>query len=119
MAKIRAVSEVEPRAMEGEAVGVSMRVLIAPDDGAPNFVMRLFVIESGGRTPFHAHPWEHEVFVLEGKGVVVTEVGETPVGPEQAVFVAPGEKHCFRNTGEGDLCFLCLVPTEKNYASDT
>jgi len=51
--------------------------------------------------------------------VVVTEVGETPVGPEQAVFVAPGEKHCFRNTGEGDLCFLCLVPTEKNYASDT
>jgi quercetin dioxygenase-like cupin family protein len=41
--------------------------------GAPNFVMRLFEIDPDGYSPFHTHAWEHEVFVLEGEGTVLTE----------------------------------------------
>ena len=101
MPKVKATGDVPAKEMDGEAKGVSMRVLVGPEDGAPNFVMREFTLEPDGRTPYHSHTWEHEVFVLEGTGVVVGEAGETPVEPNRAVFVAPSEKHCFRNTGDG------------------
>ena len=44
--------------------------------GAPNFTMRHFEVAPGGRTPFHAHPWEHEVYVLSGTGKVRQKGGE-------------------------------------------
>lgn len=38
--------------------------------GAENFAMRLFEIQPRGYSPLHQHDWEHEVFILEGKGAV-------------------------------------------------
>ena len=52
--------------MEG-AKNVTVRVLFGPDDNAPTFAMRLVEIDADGHTPFHAHPFEHEVFVLKGE----------------------------------------------------
>ena len=95
-----------------EAEGVTIRRLIAKEDGAPNFAMRLFEVESGGHTPLHTHAWEHEVFVLDGEGIVWKEGVETPIGPGTAVFVPPGEKHSFKNAGIEALRFICLVPVE-------
>ncbi len=48
-----------------------VRWLIGQPDGAPNFAMRQFEVAPGGYTPKHSHPYEHEVFVLEGSGVVL------------------------------------------------
>ena len=59
----------EPVEMEG-AHGCTVRWLLGPRDGAPNFAMRQFDVAVGGYTPRHHHPYEHEVFVLEGEGVV-------------------------------------------------
>ena len=95
--------------MEG-AAGCRMRCLIGPDDGAPSFTMRQFEVAPGGNTPRHAHAYEHEVFVLEGAGVVWDAGGERPLRPGTAVFVPPKEMHQFRNTGPGPLKFLCLIP---------
>ena len=99
----------KPVNMEG-AKGVGVRVLISKDDGAPTFAMRMFEVESGGNTPLHSHPHEHEVFVLEGAGSVVYEGQDHPIGPEDVVFVPGGVEHCFRNTGDSTFRFLCLVP---------
>ena len=74
-----------------------------------NFALRRFTLEPNGQTPQHSHPWEHEVHVLQGGGVVVTDAGETPLQPECAVLVLPDETHCFRS-GEEGLQMLCLVP---------
>jgi quercetin dioxygenase-like cupin family protein len=62
-------------AIEAEegALKVKVRWLITKEIGAENFAMRLFEIEPGGYTPLHSHPWEHEVFILEGEGVVIGE----------------------------------------------
>lgn len=98
-----------PVAMEGSA-GCQIRCLIGPEDGAPSFTMRQFEIAPGGHTPKHAHAHEHEVFVLEGNGVIVTQTEQRPLQPGTAVFVAPHEGHQFRNTGSGPLKFLCLIP---------
>lgn len=94
---------------EAGATGVRIQWLLASAQGAPNFALRRFVLEPGGETPFHAHPWEHEVYVLSGTGVAVTAQGDTPLQADCAVLVAPGETHCFR-AGPDGLQFLCLVP---------
>jgi quercetin dioxygenase-like cupin family protein len=92
------------------AAGVKVRWLITKEDGAPNFAMREFEVAPGGHTPYHAHGWEHEVFVLAGEGAVVGDAGEVPLAPGTVVFVPPDENHNFKNTAEAPLRFLCLVP---------
>jgi quercetin dioxygenase-like cupin family protein len=109
--KVIPLDEIEatPVEMEG-AAGCRIRCLIGPQDGAPSFTMRQFEVAPGGHTPRHAHAYEHEVFVLEGRGMAADASGERPLGPGTVVYVAPQEVHQFRNTGSGPLRFLCLIP---------
>ena len=93
-----------------ELPGVTMHVVAGPDDGVPNFVMRVFELEPSSHTPFHEHPWEHEVYVVSGKGSVQSKDGDTQLSPGDAIFVKPGEKHCFNNVGSDKFRFVCLVP---------
>lgn len=101
--------EAAPVQTEG-AVGCRMRCLIGEADGAPSFTMRQFEVAPGGNTPKHSHGFEHEVFVLEGSGVVLEESVERPLRPGTVVFVPPNQVHQFRNTGAAPLKFLCLIP---------
>lgn len=98
---------------ETGASDVKVRWLITKDLGAPNFAMRLFEVAKGGYSPLHTHPWEHEVFVLEGEGVVFDGKKTTPFQPCDVVYVPPGEWHQFKNTGKQTLKFLCLIPNPK------
>jgi quercetin dioxygenase-like cupin family protein len=93
-----------------EAEGVTVRWLIGANDGASNFHMRLFELQPGSSTPWHQHPWEHEVFVLDGEGTVKSESGEHAIKAGSVVFVAPNEWHQFRAHPEKPLKFLCLIP---------
>lgn len=95
---------------EPGAEGVTIRVLIGESIGAPTFVMRHFVIVPGGGTPYHSHPWEHEVYVLSGEGKVRHGNGEAEMKEGVFVYVPPGEEHNFVNTGTGPLRFLCMIP---------
>ena len=95
--------------MEG-ASGCEVRWLVGKPDGAPNFAMRQFEVAPGGYTPRHSHPYEHEVYVLGGSGVVVEGEREHPLEPGDCVYVAPDEIHQFKNTGREPLSFLCVVP---------
>ena len=60
-------------------------------DGAPSFSMRQFEVAPGGHTPKHSHAHEHEVFVLEGTGVVLEGDREHPLRPGTVVFVPPND----------------------------
>jgi len=93
------------------AEGVGVRWLIGEQDGAENFAMRMFELEVGGHTPLHSHPHEHEIFIVEGRGVFVCEGREYPFAEEYVIFVPGGKEHCFRNTGESMLRFLCVIPS--------
>lgn len=99
----------EPVEMEG-ADGCTVRWLIGDADGAPNFAMRQFEVAPGGHTPRHTHPYEHEVFVLEGEGVVYEGDTEHPLRTGDVVYVKPDEVHQFRNTSDAPIKFLCLIP---------
>ena len=92
--------------------GVTMRVVIGPEQGAPYFNMRVFEVQPGYATPYHSHWWEHEVFVLSGKGVIRTEQGDLPVRYGSTILIPGGEMHQFQNTGDELLRFICLVPQD-------
>jgi len=111
--KVNHVTAVEekPVDMPG-ASGCRVRRLVGESDGAPNFAMRQFTVEAGGFTPRHSHPYEHEVYVLEGQGVVFEGDRQHPLAAGDVVFVKPDEVHQFRNTGEAPLKFLCMVPND-------
>ena len=98
---------------EEGAIGVQMKQLITQREGAPNFAMRLFEVRPGGHTMTHSHDWEHEVFVLAGRGEVRTQQGPVPIAEGDAVFVPGGEMHNFANTGEEPLRFLCMIPLQQ------
>ena len=96
-----------------ELPGVIKREVINADDGAPRFCMRVFDLEPGSSTPSHSHWWEHEVFVLSGKGVVMSGDKETTIEKDSVIFVAPDEHHCFVNNSQGLLRFICVIPLVK------
>ena len=74
---IKRVEDVPVNAVEVDgASGVQIQWLVGAEDRPEHFYMRLFILQPGGHTPQHDHRWEHEVFVLEGEGTVVTTDGE-------------------------------------------
>ncbi|RLG06746.1 MAG: hypothetical protein DRN65_04720 [Thaumarchaeota archaeon] len=113
--KVVHISEVKAlEVKEGGAEKTWVKWLISKDDGAPNFAMRLFEIEPGGRTPLHDHPWEHEVFILDGKCKLVLGDEEKILEAGYAIYIPPNLRHSFINTGERTLRFLCLIPIRKS-----
>ncbi|WP_447972593.1 cupin domain-containing protein [Nitrospira sp. Kam-Ns4a] len=109
---IKHYTEVKPDRYTGVPEGVQVREMITGRDGAPNFALRVFDVEAGASTPFHDHPWEHEVFIVSGTGLVRSEGGETPFRPGDSVFIPAGEKHCFAADASGPARFICVIPTK-------
>ena len=92
---------------------VKVRWLITKEMGAKNFAMRIFEVETGGYSPLHKHPWEHEVFILEGEGQLFNGEKATPFKTGDAIFVQVDEMHQFKNSSEKLLRFICLIPHPK------
>ncbi len=108
--KMHSYKTIEAKEADEGAKKLKVRWLITKEMGAPNVAMRLFEMEPGGNSPLHKHPWEHEVFILEGKATVVGEQGEKTGTHGDAVFIPPNEMHQFKNNDKSTLKFLCLVP---------
>lgn len=109
--KVENIADIDNEIISGDAVkGVSMRMGIGTADGAPRFAMRLFTVEEDGHTPFHHHPWEHEVYIVDGQGLLVLEGKEKELKKGDFVYVDPNLKHQFKNTGEKILQFICVIP---------
>jgi quercetin dioxygenase-like cupin family protein len=109
---IKKTSDVAAKAVQMEgAKNVSVRVIFGPDDKAPTFAMRIFELDGGGHTPYHNHPFEHEVIILSGQVAVVTEKGPRPLEAGDMILVMPNEQHQFKNLSETQKAsFMCLVP---------
>jgi quercetin dioxygenase-like cupin family protein len=90
-----------------------VRWLLTKEIGAKNFAMRLFEMAPGGFSPLHKHPWEHEVFVLEGEGLVFDGQKALPLQAGDVAFVMPNEQHQFKNNSDKPFKFLCLIPNIK------
>lgn len=101
--------ELKPVDMEG-AANTKVRQLLGTNVAAANFAMRMFEIGPGGHTPRHQHDYEHEIYVLEGEGVVIEGDQQHTLKSGDVVYVHPNDIHQFRNTGGATMKMLCLIP---------
>jgi quercetin dioxygenase-like cupin family protein len=90
--------------------GVSIRYLVVEEFGAPNFEMRYFELQKGAMTSLDQHPYEHEVYVLKGKGKMLIGDEEHELRSGDAVLIEPNEIHRLFQSGEQPFGFLCVVP---------
>ena len=58
-------------------------------------------------TPHHHAVTEEIYYILEGTAEMTLGAETRPVGPGDAIAIPPGERHTIRNTGAGELVFLC------------
>jgi quercetin dioxygenase-like cupin family protein len=105
--------DVKAEKAEEGAEKLRVRWLITKDTGAKNFAMRLFEMEPGGFSPLHSHPWEHEVFILEGQGLVTGGREERKFEGGDVIFIPQNETHQLKNIGEKAVRFLCLIPYKR------
>ncbi len=90
--------------------GITIRWVIGKPESAPNFAMRVIEFQPGAVFERHHHPYEHEIFVLEGEGVAEGPEGDVRMQPGVALYIPPDEPHGYRNTGAGVLRFMCVIP---------
>lgn len=94
--------------------GIGIRWLLAPQDGTPNYAMRIIEIQAGIVFKPHHHPYEHEIYVLSGQGVVTNPQGDVAeMKPGTVLLIQPDEPHGYRNTGDTVLQFICIIPNPK------
>jgi len=113
-AKVCHYTEIPAETFGDEAPGVTIRWLIGEEqDGAPVYASRLIEVAAGRSTPDHTHPFEHENFILEGTGKVRINDVWHELGSGYVVFVPPGARHRYVNTGQGPFKFLCGIPVSR------
>jgi quercetin dioxygenase-like cupin family protein len=78
--------------------------LITLDDNPPTCTLTYSEIPPGGTSSHHIHPWEHEVYIIQGSGTLVCDGKEYPVKTGDAMFI-PGnvDHYTLNNGGEGNI----------------
>ncbi|HDI02498.1 MAG TPA: cupin domain-containing protein [Ignisphaera sp.] len=108
--KVVKVSDVAPIKVDN-AEKTWIRVLISTSEGL-TYAMRVFEMERGGHIPAHKHPWEHEIFVLDGKVRIRVEDKTFDLEPEYAIYIPPNKIHEYWNIGETKARFICVIPVK-------
>ena len=108
--KVNHYSEIES---VQELKGVFRRDVLTADDGVTVVCMQVTEISPHESTPSHYHPWEHELFIVSGKGLAVGDEGSIPIDQGTIVFIPANEPHCFVNTGSDTLRFVSVEPLKK------
>ncbi|NJK82164.1 MAG: cupin domain-containing protein [Chloroflexaceae bacterium] len=90
--------------------GVVKRVLVGPEEGAGDFVIRHFTLPAGGNSALEHHKHQHGVVITHGSGQVL--IGDTwhDLAVGDAVYVEPDEMHQFRASASEPLSFICVIP---------
>jgi quercetin dioxygenase-like cupin family protein len=91
---------------------VVKHVLVGPDDGAPNFIIRYFQVPAGEHTFHHRHPHEHGMVILHGRAKVQIEGEFYDVGALDSIFITGNDVHQLINTGDTPLGFICVITRE-------
>ncbi|HKJ91836.1 MAG TPA: cupin domain-containing protein [Longimicrobiales bacterium] len=103
-----------PRQAVDAGRDTAIQVLLGPDEGAPNFVMRRFIMERGGGIPTHSNAVEHEQYVLRGRARVTVGDAVHEVGADDTLFIPAGVTHSY-DVLEGPFEFLCVVPNTPDH----
>jgi quercetin dioxygenase-like cupin family protein len=85
--------------------------MITLDDKPPTCTLTYSQIPPGGTSSHHIHPWEHEVYIIEGSGTLFCDGKEYPVKAGDAMYIPPNVDHyTLNNGGKGDIHRIEINP---------
>ena len=107
-ATVRAADSVKATKIAA-GTATEMQVLVGPEQGAPNFVLRRFIMGQGGGMPRHTNLVEHEQYVLRGRARITIGDAVHEVKPDTTLYIPAGAVHSYEVL-EAPFEFLCVVP---------
>ena len=108
--KIASYGKVEAKEVEGSS---KLKLRWLNTEGSEVFAVRHIEIEADGYSPYHSHPWEHEIYVLEGNGTALGERKPKSISTGDLISIPAGETHQIKNTGKNTLKALCMIPRKQ------
>lgn len=102
---VKSFQEIKEMEMDG---GARIRWLITHKDGAPTFSMRYITIDKGKETPAHSHDYEHEIFVINGKGEVTIGNDTFSLDSGKFIYIPPNIFHKIH--ANENMNVICVVP---------
>lgn len=95
----------------GHFGGALSKALVGPDNaGSSRLDFRISRYAPAAYVEEHVHAVQEQVYyVLEGEGVLTTDGERHLMRPHDYVWVPPGVRHGFSNTGTGGLVFLVMT----------
>jgi quercetin dioxygenase-like cupin family protein len=70
--------------------------------------LRIFEVQPGTENPLHAHSYSHDLFVIQGEGIVRLETTDENIRAGDLVTIRPNEAHSFANVSDDLLQFICI-----------
>lgn len=103
------------------AKNAKVRFLIDERQGSNRFALRLYTVEKGGHTPLDQHEYEHQVYVLNGRGLVrgAGKGAHSELQEGDAIFVQSNAIHQFINENDEPFVFLCVKGNPKLYDANS
>lgn len=102
------------------ASNVEVRYLIDERQGSSHFSLRLYTVEKNGHTPLDQHEYEHQVYVLRGRGLLKEENGlpMRDLREGDSIFIPSNAVHQLLNERDEPLVFLCVKGNPRIYHSN-
>lgn len=98
--------------LEGVQGTVQVQWFFSKKDEVPTFCMRCFHLGPTSYVPCHTHDWEHEIYVLEGFGYLLSKENDTKFAMKSGdlFYIAANELHGYKTDNNHELVFLCIIP---------
>lgn len=95
----------------GHFGGALSKALVGPENsGSRRIDFRISRYAPMAYVEEHRHKVQEQVYyVLEGEGVLTLDDERVPMRPHDYVYVPPGVRHSFSNTGINGLVFLVIT----------
>jgi len=99
-----------------------VQYLIDDRQGSDRFALRLYTIQKNGHTPLDQHQYEHQVYILQGEGLLrESKDAASPLKrlkPGDSIFIPSNAVHQFSNVRDEPLVFLCVKGNPQLYTHE-
>jgi quercetin dioxygenase-like cupin family protein len=83
--------------------------------GSEHLDYRLSCYEPGAYVARHSHRRQEQIYhILRGRGLVILDGRETPVGPDDVIFIPPFVEHELHCTGTDELVLLVITSPQSD-----
>lgn len=108
---VEAMARLPWKEYPGHFGGALSKALVDPaNSGSSRIDFRISRYAPAAHVGEHVHAVQEQIYyVLEGNGVLTLDDTQHLMGPHDYVYVPPGVRHGFTNTGTGGLVFFVVT----------